>query len=165
VVHHANKGGQSYRGSTMLATTFEAELGLMKNKASVIDPSGTTSFRTEWRKFRGRRDASLRDRSVKLEDTPQGARWVWQATAEDVLETIAEMVRSGEYGSQEAVRKALPEHLWPNPGSRPVKQWISKQFALMDANGVLSDREVSALFKAASGRDFAPTEDTSDDDL
>src|SRR6185437_7668952 len=32
MVHHANKGGQGYRGSTKLATTFEAIFGMKRGQ-------------------------------------------------------------------------------------------------------------------------------------
>jgi hypothetical protein len=166
VVHHANKGGRNYRGSTMLSTTFEAELGLLRDEGQdLVDTSGSARFRIEWRKFRGKRDASVRDCSVQLEEGPDGARWVVQATQGDVSEAIAAMVRTGTYGTQKEVLEALPSHLWPDPSTRPSKQWMSKQMGLLNAKHILRSNEANELFNVARETPYAGAEADPHDDI
>lgn len=150
VVHHSGKSGQQFRGSSMLATTFEAILGLTRERGrDLLDGSGKARFNLQWDKFRGRRDASVGDRFISLEEAPEGLTWRASLPRDEVLQALAELVRSGRYGTQEEVGRALPKELWPTPGSPPSAGWISKQFGLAAAKGIISKYEVDAHLEAA----------------
>lgn len=153
-VHHSNKAGTDFRGSSMLATTFEVIIGLTREKgAGLLDPSGTARFKLNWTKFRGRRSPAVAEREMRLEDSDGRMRWSSSTPEAAVLEAIAALVRTGQYKTQAEVRDALPEHLWPTKGSPPAKSWMSRQFSLAAANGILPRAEADAFFKAAGGAD------------
>jgi len=164
-VHHSNKAGTDFRGSSMLATTFEVIIGLTREKgAAMLDPTGSARFKLTWTKFRGRRGPAVTDRDMRLEDTGGGLRWTASTPEAAVLEAIAALVRTGEYANQMQVRDALPQHLWPTKGNPPAKSWMSKQFKLAAATGILPEKEAMAFFKAAGGTD-PELSDASDDDI
>lgn len=166
VVHHANKSENSFRGSTMLATTFEVIIGLRRDKGqTVVDTTGNTRFGLRWDKYRGKRASTIRDTTAFLEESEEGLRWIIEATSDDVLQAIAAMVRSGRYSTQQDVIKALPEHFWPNKGSPPSTGWMSKQFNLADAQGILTKAEREKFFSAASECDEDQPNDDQHDDL
>jgi len=151
VVHHSGKNGKTFRGSSMLATTFEAIIGLTRDAgADALDPSGSARFNIEWTKFRGRRDASIGDRSVLLKETEGGLQWTSETPQDETLNALAVLVRSGRFSTREAAGRALPSHLWPNPESAPSAGWISGRFKMADARGILPKREADSLLKAAS---------------
>lgn len=135
LVHHTNKGGEEFRGSSRIATTFET-LALLK--ATTPPPFGaeeeeqeegeaettTSAFTLEWRKFRGRRDDSVRDGMVfalttTTTTTPAeggqngGKRGesvaCWKITDKDAgaMWQMLEMVRSETCATQKELADAL----------------------------------------------------------
>lgn len=159
VVHHSGKSGNAFRGSSMLATTFEVILGLTKDRADdVLEASGTARFALKWDKFRGRRDASVGNRDVALREAFEGLRWTAERPEDEVLQALAALVSSGRYPTRAAVGQALPQHLWPNGETRPSAGWISNKFTLMTARGIMKRQDVDEFLKAAR-------EDTTSDDL
>lgn len=159
VVHHANKGGQQFRGNTMLATTFEVIIGLKQDRSqAALDTSGTTRFQLEWTKFRGRRDATIGDRAVHLAEREGRLAWVSERPEDEVLEALAALIRSNAYRTQEEVGRALPSHLWPND-TPPSTGWISKQFNVLKTRpDIIRQSDIRAHFEAAK-------EEPVDDDL
>lgn len=154
VVHHSGKSGTAFRGSSMLATTFEVIVGLTRDKADdVLDPSGTARFNLRWDKFRGRRDAAVGNRMVALRETFEGLRWTSERPQDEVLHALAGLVRSGKFTTRAAVGAALPEHLWPHEGKPPSAGWVSNKFALMDAEGIMKASDVDRFLKAARQAD------------
>ncbi len=152
VVHHAAKAGNNYRGSTMIETTFEVILGLLKNKgADVVDTSGSTKFGMVWTKYRRRRGPTIRNTSARLEDGPEGPAWIVEPTDDDILDALAALVRTGTYRSQRDLLGGLPAHLWPTPGKRPSGGWLNGKLAMAAAKGILPEREREAVFAAARG--------------
>lgn len=150
VVHHSGKTGRTYRGSSMLATTFEAIIGLTKEPgADALDASGTVRFNVEWSKFRGRRDASIGDRLVYLKETAGTLRWASETPLDEVLNALATLCRTGRFTTRAEIGAALPEHLWPNAGSPPSAGWISGQFRMAGAKGIIGKAEVDNLLSAA----------------
>lgn len=150
VVHHSGKSGRAYRGSSMLATTFEAIIGLTKEPgADALDASGTARFNIEWSKFRGRRDVSVGDRLVQLKETAGALRWTSEKPQDEVLNALATLTRTGRFTTRADVGAALPEHLWPTPGSPPSAGWISGQFRMAGAKGVIGKAEVDNILGAA----------------
>jgi hypothetical protein len=163
VVHHSGKSGSAFRGSSMLATTFEVILGLTREPGGdVLDPNGQASFLLKWDKYRGRRDPTVGNREVALRETYQGLRWTAERPRDEVLAALATLVRSGQYSTRADVGGALPEHLWPTPGKPPSTGWVSNKFALMHAQGVMKAPEVDAFLKAAREDEHA---DPMHDDL
>lgn len=150
VVHHANKGGQQFRGNTMLATTFEVILGLKQDRSKApLDASGTTRFALEWTKFRGRRDASIGDRAVHLSVADGRPVWVSERSEDELLEALAALIRSSKFTTQEDVGRALPRHLWPTENP-PSTGWISKKFTLLKTRSdIIRQSDIRAHFEAA----------------
>jgi len=150
VVHHANKGGQHFRGNTMLATTFEVIIGLKQDRSrAALDTSGTTRFALEWTKFRGRRDASVGDRSVHLGVSDGKPAWVSERQEDELLEALAALIKTSEHRTQEEVGRALPKHLWPGEAP-PSAGWISKQFNLLKTRpDIIRQGDIKAHFDAA----------------
>lgn len=150
VVHHSGKSGRAYRGSSMLATTFEAIIGLTKEPgADALDASGTARFNIEWSKFRGRRDASVGDRLVHLKESAGVLRWSSEMPQDEVLNALAALTRTGRFTTRADVGAALPEHLWPTAGSPPSAGWISGQFRMAGAKGIIGKAEVDNILGAA----------------
>ena len=148
----------------MLATTFEAILGLTRDPgADALDTSGTTRFNVEWTKFRGRRDASIGDRLVHLKDTNGVLRWTSETPQDEALNALAALVRSGRFTTQQEAGQALPDHLWPTPGSPPSAGWISGQFRMAGAKGIILKAEVEAILGAAREAREGLSEDPHDD--
>lgn len=149
-VHHSGKAGAGFRGSSMLATTFEVIMGLTRDREkAALDPTGHTAFRMVWDKFRGRRDISVTDRDVSLADTPEGSRrWTSATPDEQVLGALAALIRTCTYPSQATLAGALPRHLWPGD-TPPSSGWVSQRMAAMKAAGIMSGKEVRECFEAA----------------
>lgn len=150
VVHHSGKSGNAFRGSSMLATTFEVILGLTRDKAEeVLDASGTARFSLRWDKFRGRRDPAVGNRDVSLRETFEGLKWTAERPEDEVLLALAALVRSGRFSTRAAAGAALPRHLWPSEDRLPSAGWVSNKFALMHATGVMKARDVDSFLRAA----------------
>jgi hypothetical protein len=160
VVHHSGKSGSAFRGSSMLATTFEVILGLTRESGDdLLDTSGLARFTLRWDKYRGKRDPSIGNREVALRETFEGLRWTAERPRDEVLQALASLVQSGRFSTRAAAGEALPEHLWPTPGKPPSTGWVSNKFALMDAQGVMRSREVDAFLKAAREGDASDPHD------
>jgi hypothetical protein len=157
VVHHSGKSGRSFRGSSMLATTFEVIIGLTREAgADALDATGSAHFNIEWTKFRGRRDPTIGDRAATLKETGGVLGWTTETPQDEVLNALAVLTRSGRFTTQAAVGRALPPHLWPNPDTPPSTGWISGQFRMAGAKGIITKREVDSLLVAARETQEAP---------
>ena len=102
LVHHANKGGHSMRGSTALEATFEIIVGLKKPKVSA---PGQAKFRAEFTKYRSKGDHRIANRVWTLEANG------WNV-AEDVPEDPKEdpvyaALKSLQYTSGREIAEAL----------------------------------------------------------
>jgi KaiC/GvpD/RAD55 family RecA-like ATPase len=130
-VHHSNKGGESYRGSTMLATTYEVIIRLTKG-TDTRDDKGT-AFEVTFEKFRGlKRDEVTTPRKFHLEDTGSGSyRWHTEKAAKAYLQELVEAVRSQEYASQ----GALAKHFKVDPAT--ISRWKS---AAIHTHGLITDK-------------------------
>lgn len=165
VVHHSGKNGTHYRGSSMLATTFEVILGLTRDKANdVLDETGCARFDLRWDKYRNRRDPSVVDRSVRLEECPKGLSWIGLAQVDEVLHALVGLVRLGQFRTQREVGQALPPRLWPND-TAPSAGWLSRQFKLAKAKGLITDAEVKAYFEAADDAPATDPDSAANDDI
>jgi hypothetical protein len=108
MVHHANKVGNGYRGSTKLATTFEAIFGMKRGQRDT--PGTTLAFEIAWEKYRGADyDANTKSRSVRLMQGIEGSalRWEFGAAAGEQVRELVELVRTLEYATQKQLGDAL----------------------------------------------------------
>lgn len=149
LVHHTNKGGEEFRGSSRIATTFET-LTLLKAAAAppfIEDGQGdegesdssASAFTLEWRKYRGRRDTSIQDKAIFILSVgTQGnaARWHVMDTESGMM---LAMVRSKQCPTQRELAEAL--------GTSPATLSRMKQKAMKE--GRITKKEWDALLKAA----------------
>lgn len=99
LVHHTNKTGESYRGSSMLATTFEVIFGLTRG-ADMKDDHGP-AFELTFSKFRGkRRDDVVVPRAVHLAEDGTGLEWRQEKAARQEVQDLIAAVQSGKFSSQ-----------------------------------------------------------------
>jgi hypothetical protein len=109
LVHHANKTGEDFRGSSKLAATFETIIRLERLRdRSTHD---TAQFRVRWDKVRaGGPKRTVRDVVARLVEEPPkeedgfGAKgrmvWAFEDAALSVLDDLKERLSAGEFRSQ-----------------------------------------------------------------
>ncbi|MGY5806371.1 AAA family ATPase [Rhizobium sp. LEGMi198b] len=142
LVHHANKSGQDFRGSTALEATFEVKLGLHPAGASV----GKASFIAKFGKFRAQGDSTIQPRQWTLElsgwtvddDESEGA-------GNDVLKALksCKFVTAVEIG----------DHIGRD------KHYVGRQLRLLVAQGQLREEDKDRYFKAAKRLRSSPFDD------
>ena len=136
LVHHSGKSGETYRGSSKLATTFEVILGLRPDDTVLADGA---AFKMEWTKYRREPCEAVTERNVRLVKKPDGRR-EWQAAptaSADVRMLVAE-VQTCQHKTQREVAAALG---WdPSKVTRIKRQAIrDKKITQDDWEGCLSD--------------------------
>lgn len=163
-VHHSNKNGSNFRGSSMLATTFEAIIGLTREASlGVLEEPTGAAFKVEFGKFRGKPGAATLPRVLSLEEAEGGLRWAVRPPKDAELHALAELVRTGRYERADDLAAALPLRLCPN-GKAPSRAWVYDRLRLADARGILLEAEKRAYFAAAkAGPEVSG--DVPDDDL
>jgi RecA-family ATPase len=105
LVHHANKGGLSFRGSSKLAATFEVILGLTKNEKALTQKG--VSFKLAWEKYRGRQDDSTKAMDISLPQTEGVMRWEHTISDDEQCERLLAFLNSGDYISQDELAAAM----------------------------------------------------------
>jgi DNA invertase Pin-like site-specific DNA recombinase len=105
LVHHSNKSGKGYRGSTMLSTTFEVILSMQRSEGWTPDQGA--AFELQWDKYRGKPDSRVVPMHVILEQVDGDTRWQHNATQSPVLRQLVERVRSMDYSTQREVADAV----------------------------------------------------------
>ena len=141
LVHHTNKGGESYRGSSKLATTFEVILGLTKGTDSRDDDG--PAFEMTWDKFRGkRRDAVTMPRRVHLGEILGELKWQSEKSPKaHILELVA-AVKSMKFATQDS----LADQFRVSKGT--ISKW--KTAAVYDY-GLLTEKAWDEYLAQASG--------------
>ncbi|TLU71259.1 AAA family ATPase [Lichenicoccus roseus] len=105
LVHHSNKSGEAFRGSSKLAATFEVIIGLKRTDGSRA--TSGTNFTLEWTKYRGQPTAATRAFEASFTSTDGPPRWTCRAALSEEISVLLEAVESCAYGSQNAVAEAL----------------------------------------------------------
>ncbi|HWX49186.1 MAG TPA: AAA family ATPase [Roseomonas sp.] len=125
VLHHANKGGSSYRGSTGIATTFEVIMGLQRPKTAA--PSQMV-FTLGFEKFREKRDETLATRSFELKE------YKWTVTEDDEsdMARLVQAIRSCELTTQQGAGDSLGFS----------KDKTSKVLKKAVANGIITKQQI-----------------------
>lgn len=136
LVHHSNKSGRGYRGSTMLATTFEVILSLQR--AEGWTPDQGASFDLQWDKYRGKPDPAVAPLSVSLQQSGNSSQWRHTATEAPALRNLVELVRSMDYGKQSDL--ALAAGISNGEVSKRKRKAINA--------GLITDREWDECLKA-----------------
>ena len=106
LVHHSGKSGETYRGSSKLATTFEVILGLKPLDNAL--PTDGAAFRLEWSKYRREPCEAVRSREVRLGKDAEGKRqWQAEATLDDDTRALLAALETGLYATQRALADGL----------------------------------------------------------
>lgn len=106
LVHHSNKSGMAFRGSSKLATTFEVIIGLLKDDARAREGA---AFTLSWEKYRGTPDDRVRGLKARLVPDGDGRSvWVHEASKHEECARLVAMVRSLEYPTQADLATAFP---------------------------------------------------------
>jgi len=150
LVHHSDKGGNNYRGSSKIATTFEWIVGLTKPKNV---EAMTTKFDVQWDKIRGKRDERIHQ-GLTLQLDERGK---WQGgPAESVkCQKLIDLIWTYDYKTQEELAEAM--EVSSGTLSKLKKDAINKY-------KLITEREWKECLKAARDEDFAgdaPEEDAS----
>jgi RecA-family ATPase len=101
LIHHSGKKASTYRGSSMLATTFEVILGL--EKLTGLKAAHGTAFQIKWDKLRAKPDERIKSWEVWLDED----RWEFEAAASEEVDLLLEALRSGKYVNQKELAEAL----------------------------------------------------------
>lgn len=137
LVHHANKTGYAMRGSTSLATTFEAILALRAPRVTV---PGKSIFEADFEKYRAKGDSRIERRQWTLMDD------AWQVTDSEPArpedDRVLLALKSLEFVSQQEIA----DHLQID------KSTVSRRLSKLEKQEVLKPGEAEKLFKSA--RDF-----------
>lgn len=136
LVHHSNKSGKGYRGSTMLSTTFEVILSLQRPEGWTPDQGA--AFELQWDKYRGKPDPRIAPLNVILEQA-ENSQWRHSATHAPVLRQLIELVRSMDYATQKEVADAA--------GISPSEVSKRKRDAIKAS--LITEREWDECLKAA----------------
>ncbi len=144
LIHHSGKKAATYRGSSMLATTFEVILGL--EKLSGLKAAHGTAFQIKWDKLRAKPDERIKSWEVWLDED----HWEYEAAASEEVEILLEALKSGKYVNQKELAEALK---WD-----PSKVTRTKEKAI--ATGAITLKEWGAAFgRAKDARSSATEED------
>lgn len=133
VVHHANKAGGSYRGSSKIAVLFDAIMRLQEDPAAI--GFNGAAFLWTFEKARMLDPETKAGISGRLEE----GRWVWERRYDSGLHRIVAAVKSLDYTTQ----KELADALDISPGE------LSKQLKQAATAGLLSVDDRKRYFAEA----------------
>lgn len=150
LIHHSNKNGTDYRGSSKLATTFEVLIGLGKSSKSLT--RGALGFDLAWHKYRHKRDDTTRNRSIWLaEDGAGNQAWGHEVSEKEELAELVERVQSLQYATQGELAEAL--------GISPGELSKRKGRAMAALKLITSDEWSECFSTAKKLREGAPEEE------
>lgn len=142
LIHHSGKRAATYRGSSMLATTFEVIIGL--EKLSGLKAAHGTAFQIKWDKLRAKPDERIKSWEVWLDEE----HWQFEAAASEDIDILIEALKSGKSVNQKELAEALK---WD-----PSKVTRTKEKAI--ATGAISLKEWGAAFGRAKDARTSTTE-------
>jgi hypothetical protein len=158
VVHHANKGGNDFRGSSNLATTFEVIIGLTRKNDVLAETTGGARFALDFTKFRDERSECVKSQDVELGRTNGDPEWLFHASEGELRQAIAHIIKAGKVSSPQELGQHLPKRLWPSSnrltGKPPAKSWCYDRFNEAVAAGAIDRNQASNAMRAA--RDNPP---------
>jgi len=145
LLHHSSKGGDNYRGSSKLATTFEVIVGLTAAKG--VESRHSSAFDMAFGKFRGKRNKTIEETTAWLIDAKEGAlEWQWKASEDGQLRKLVDAVKSCNYSSQKELAAAL--------GTNPTA--ITRMKGKATAKDMISDRDWEKCLDVAREAGGAP---------
>ena len=153
VVHHANKGGNDFRGSSNLATTFEVIIGLTRKHDVLAETTGGARFALEFTKFRDERSECVRPQDVELGRTDRDPEWLFHASEGELHQAIAHIIKAGKVSSAQELGQHLPKRLWPAANRQsskpPGKSWCYDRFNEAVAAGAIDRTAATNAMRAA----------------
>lgn len=146
LVHHANKTGEDFRGSSKLAATFETIILLERLKEET--EHGAAQFRVRWDKVRaGGPRRKVRDVVAKLitekqDNAPDRLVWDYEAEELERLDEIKERLINGEFAFQKEIADAF------NVSKPTAKTYLDKGIRV----GIWTQDNVSRWFAKGKSR-------------
>ncbi len=131
IVHHTNKTGQSYRGSTSIETTLETSIGLER----VEGENDGAAFRVVFKKNRAHGKPESDGKILKLKE----GRWVSEVDPADLATEVVIMARTLKYKNQTEIGLKLGVD----------QATVSRAITTAVAKGLVEDGEVNTLLRQA----------------
>ncbi len=136
LVHHSDKSGKNYRGSSNLATTFAWVLGLAPTKEVAC---GAMDVTLEWHKTRNGANAATVPKRLRLVGTGAACRWEVGESDAHQTRALEQAIRSCGYVSLEEAGAAI--------GIKRARAYVVQK--AMFAAGLMDSREVKRCFEDA----------------
>jgi len=136
LVHHSNKQGDNYRGSSAMAATFEVIIGLKKPAVARED---VASFTLTWPKMRKRGAEGIRRPRVW---TLEAGGWAVQEDEDSLDDKIKRAILSLKFASASEVADMLGVN----------KSTVSRAIDRLDVNGELKRPKVKEAFDTVKAR-------------
>ena len=153
LIHHSNKNGESYRGSSKIATTFEVIVGLKQNNG--VASRHSAAFDLAFTKFRGVRNDTIVETTAWLEkDAKDVLRWRWKESEDAELKRVVMLVQSCQYPRDADIAEAL------NVSTGKLSKLKNTAIARKLITAADWKRCVDAARASKEGIDFDPIEDT-----
>ena len=133
LVHHANKSGGSYRGSTAISTTFEVIMGLVRPEDA---PMGETAFKLKFDKYRAKATEALVPKIFTL----SGPTWQVEEDEGDLALRLVRAIRSGRFTTQQDAGFYV---------DITDKTKVSRVLSRAYGEGLIKKEEVKTIFRAA----------------
>ncbi len=150
LLHHSSKGGDNYRGSSKLATTFEVIAGLETAKG--VESRHSSAFDMTFGKFRGKRNDTIEATTAWLQEGSDGAlTWHHKMSDDAQLRRLVDAVGSCRFITQ----KDLATTLNVSTGK------LSAMKTLAIGRGFIREDEWTRCMNAA--KDAAQAESAGDD--
>jgi hypothetical protein len=127
LVHHSNKSGANYRGSTKLATTFEVIIGLEAKQETRPDRHSVTKFILSWDKYRGKRDkTTATPQELTIGDSSNSNRYIWscEPSPDGQVASMIRLLQSGNCCTQKELAELMGVH--ESSVSRLIKKAIGE---------------------------------------
>lgn len=150
LVHHSNKGGDSYRGSSKITTTFEVVMGLKRHMG--VKSSNGAAMDIQFDKFRGIAGETIQPKTAWLETNAGASVWVWELNEDAKLAEMVKAVQSCRFKTQ----KELARHLGVATGT--VSGWKQRAICMK----FITEPQWEDCFKAARGTLALSEEDESE---
>lgn len=144
LVHHSNKNDGAYRGSSALATTFNAIMHLKP------EPLHKGVFTIHFQKAR---NSHIDSRSIHMElkTLEDGSLRLTSDDTISKLDVIAHLVRTCEYSEDQQVSEALSKHYGEEPYNKGTfSKWKTKTLS----SGLITPKEWNDCLEIASSEAF-----------
>lgn len=133
VVHHANKNGDQYRGSSKIPVMFDALVRLRPDPRPAL--TGGAAFLLDFTKTRMLTEDAGKTFNVAF----AGEQWHWDTLVSPDVHDLVRRILSGEFGTQNEAAQALGK----------AKGTISKMLRDARTAGIVTQKEIDDALQAA----------------